>query len=194
MDCHEAAFLSQELLDEALPAKAAQFAREHLAGCPACGRAFRGLTAVARALAGLPVYSLRPEARARILAIWASHRRTDAGRMWTSAALLGLGCCTLALGLWVVYAGINLSNGETLLNLLLDPGQAEAMLRLTLMGWAMTAARWWSAAAAWVGPIAPGITGGALLTVAMFTVMVTMFLVIELHNRIHSAPRLGEYI
>ncbi|MCX5787269.1 MAG: zf-HC2 domain-containing protein [Elusimicrobia bacterium] len=194
MDCREAGRVLQELLDDVLPAKAAHFLREHLASCPGCARVFSGLTVVAQALSALPVYSLRPQTRARILAIWASHRRSEAGRMWTSAALLGFACCSLALALWGFYAGLTLTNGQTLLDLLLDPAQAEVALRLTLMNWTVAAAHWWSVAQSWLTPIVPGIEGGVLVTAALFTAMVSMFLVIELNNRLRSAPRLGEYL
>ena len=186
--------MSQELVDDALADESARLVRAHLEACAACGRAFRGLAAVARALSGLPVYSLGPEARARILTVWAAYRRNKAGWTWASAAILAFACCGLALALWVFYASLNASNGQAVLNLLLDPDRAQVMLQLTLMRWSMSAGHWWSAAETWMRPAALLIKGWVILTLLLFAAMVSMFLVIGLHSRLQSASRLGEYL
>lgn len=194
MECQEAAYRLQELSDEALPAETARQVRAHSAACAACGRVSRGLAVVTRALSGLPVYSLAPEARARILAAWAAHRRTAAGRMWTSAALLAMAGSGLAMALWLVDSGLNLTNAQAALNLVLDPEGAQLALRLKLMPWFVTAGQWLCAAKTWVGPAALGFKGGALMTLVLFTIMVSGFFVIELHSRLRSVPRLGDYL
>jgi len=193
MDCSEAALKSQELLDGALSDEAARRVRSHLASCGGCGRVFRGLAAAVQVLSSLPVYSLGPEARARILAIWVAHRRRETGRMWISAAVFALVCCSLALAIWVLDAALNASDGQTVFNLLLDPERVQITLRLALMRWGLIAGQWWSVAEAWLGPLAVGFKGGTLLTLILFTGTAVVFLMIELFSRLRSAPRLGEY-
>ena len=194
MECNETWLLSQELLDEALSPSAAYAVRQHLSSCPACARVHQGLTAIARAFAALPVYSLRPETRALILTLWTANRRFERNKTWACAALLAVACSSVAAVLWLLYAGLNVNTGQALLELMLNPGQAEVMLRLAVMNCTMGAARWWSTAEAWLKPMVPGLEGGVLITGMLFTAMVSLFLVIELHNRLRSAPRLGEYI
>lgn len=194
MDCPQAALKMQEFLDEALPAGEAELVRAHLTACAACSRAFKMLALVARALAGLPVYSLRPAARARIMAAWAAQRRRKARRVWGSAAMLALVSCGPALGLWLLDRNLTPRNGLVALDLLLDPDQALAMFRLQLAGMGVALGQRWSLAAAWLKPILLGITGGVVLTLVLFAVMVSAFLIISLVDRARPAPQLGRYL
>jgi|GEM_PF-5808573 len=194
MDCGQAAFKMQEFLDQALGAEEAELLRAHLAACAACGRAFRTLAAVARSLAGLPAYSLAPESRARILAVWAAQRQRKTWWLWSSAVALALVSCGMALGLWLVDRSLTLQNGMAALDLLRQPELAMAMLRLQLLDKCVVLGQWWSAEAAWLRPSLLSLTGGTALTLVLFAVMASVILVISLIDRVRPEPQLGRYL
>jgi len=194
MDCGQAALKMQESLDQALSADEEDLLRAHLAACAACGRAFRTLAALARSLAGLPAYSLAPESRQRIMAAWAARRRSKAWWLWSSAAALALVSCGMALGLWLLDGCLTLRNGLTMLDLLLDPGQALATGQAKLMGLRYAWGPWWSAAALWLKPLALEISGGTAVTLVLVAVMISAFLVISLVDRVRPATQLGRYL
>ncbi|MCX5795854.1 MAG: zf-HC2 domain-containing protein [Elusimicrobia bacterium] len=194
MDCRQAAFKMQELLDRALAADEEELLRAHLAACAACGRAFRTFAAVARSLAGLPAYSLAPESRARILAAWAARRRSKTWLLWTSAAALAFVSCGLASGLWLLDRSLTLQNGMAALDLFRQPELAWGMLRLQLMDKCVVLGQWWSAEAAWLRPSLLGLTGGTALTLVLFAVMASILLVISLIDRVRPEPQLGRYL
>jgi hypothetical protein len=194
MDCRQAAFKMQELLDQALSGDEAELVRAHLAACAACGRAFRTLTAAARSLAGLPAYSLSPESRARILAAWAAQRQRKTWWLWSSALALALVSFGTALGLWLLGRGLTLENGFTVLGMLQKPELSMGMLRLELLDKCVTLGQWWSVEAAWLRPSLVGVTGGTALTLVLFAVMASVILVISLIDRVRPEPQLGRYL
>jgi len=184
----------QEVLDQALCAEEADSLAAHLTVCAACRRAFKTLGAVARSLAALPAYSLSEPARVRILAAWAAQRRLKAFRLWVCAAGLALASCVTAGGLWLFERGLNVENGLTLMDLLLDPGRAWSVAQSRFGGLTVLAQQQWSTAAAWLGPYALGLSAGTVLTVGLCTLLISAFLVISLIDRVRPAPQLGRYL
>ena len=108
--------------------------------------------------------------------------------------MLALVSCGPALGLWLLDRNLTPRKCLAALDLLLDPDQALAMFRFQLAGMGAAWDQRWSVAAAWLKPVLLGITGGVALTLVLFAVTVSAFLIISLVDRARPAPQLGRYL
>ena len=148
MDCKKASKKMQELLDGALQGREAQALREHLKACPACGRSYAALAAVAKSVAALPLYAPSPAFRARVLAARRAAQAVPAWLSWAVSSALALAGCGTAAVLTFLGRELSLANLLALLDLALDPARAAALLKLELVKMALTS--WRLCAEVWV--------------------------------------------
>ena len=167
MDCQDAAVKLQELLDGALDQRETAVARRHLESCPACSRIFRTLALAAEGLAALPVRRPSPALRAKVLAELARQRRAPLWTACISAPALALAASGMAVA--GLVSGRILSLGRLLAawNIVSDPDQAVAMLKLELARGVLVAGRLWGEAAVWLPSVRISSFFPAQLALAM---------------------------
>jgi predicted anti-sigma-YlaC factor YlaD len=162
MDCKNTAAKLQELLDGILPAKEAATVRSHLDVCASCSRVFQQLSAIGRAVAGLPLYRPSPAFRAKVLASLAWQRRRTAWAAYASAPALALVSSGLAVGGLLLARALSFDRLLAGWRLLCEPDRAAALLKLELARLALLAWQLCGEAASWL----PGLPAAFPLQLA----------------------------
>jgi hypothetical protein len=188
MDCKDTAARLQELLDGALPLEEEIVVRGHLKGCSSCGRVFRQLSVVGRAVAALPLYSPSPALRAAVLASLAGQRRLAAGLAWVSAPALALVSCGLAISGWLLGRALSIERILAGWRLVCEPGRAAALLKLDLARSMLYAWRLCGSVASWLPSPGPGPASAFPLQLAAALLLAGAILAFTVRGAARPAP------